>query len=138
MYTVSYIKKRTYEKYDESHFLLYLNEQETEITKTSETLGEGEGSENQTSETVPGYSYTGTMPDGGTLVEVKEDSYGNFVSGLIRTRYPAADVEALQGNMIIAVSNPKNERAEDYKQDWDEFQSFRNDCKKGIKKLLGL
>jgi hypothetical protein len=136
MHTVSYIEKKTYEKYDESHFLLYLNEQETEITKVSETLSEE--TEDQTPETIPGHSYTGTMEDGGTLVEAKEADYGNFVSGLIRTRYKADDVEALQGNMIIAVSNPKTEKAASYKQDWDEFQAFRNDCKKSIKKLLGL
>jgi hypothetical protein len=89
-------------------------------------------------EIVQGHSYTGTMPDGGTLVEAKEADYGNFVSGLIRTRYSSDDVEALQGNMIIAVSDPKTEKAGSYKQDWNEFQTFRNDCKKSIKKLLGL
>ncbi|KAA6325466.1 hypothetical protein EZS27_025328 [termite gut metagenome] len=136
MYTVSYEGKRTYEKYDENHFLLYLNEQETEITKAENEIFQEQG--NETPETVPGYAYTGTMPDGGTLVEAKEADYGNLVAGLIRTKYPANDVEALQGNMLIAVSDPENEKAESYKQDWNGFQTFRNECKQHIKKLLGL
>jgi hypothetical protein len=135
MHTASYIQKRTYEKYDENHFLLYLNEQETEITKTE---NENFQEENETPEITPGYSYTGEMQDGGTLVEAKEADYGNFVSGLIRTRYSSDDVEALQGNMLIAVSNPGGEKAESYKQDWNEFQTFRGECKGHIKKLLGV
>ncbi|KAA6346610.1 hypothetical protein EZS27_005855, partial [termite gut metagenome] len=89
-------------------------------------------------EKVPGFAYTGTMPDGGMLIEAKEAGYGSFVSGLIRTRYSSDDVEALQGNMLIAVSQPKNEKAEGYKRDWDEFQAFRSECKQKIKLLLGL
>ncbi|KAA6320234.1 hypothetical protein EZS27_029968 [termite gut metagenome] len=133
-YTVSYPKKRTYEKYDESHFLLYLNEPAVEIEKTSETFSEG----SETPETVPGFSYTGEMQDGGTLVEAKQADYGSFVSGLIRTRYSSDDVEALQGNMLLVIENPDSDKSKGYKDSWDEFQAFRNDCKKSIKKLLGL
>ncbi|KAA6321590.1 hypothetical protein EZS27_028770, partial [termite gut metagenome] len=89
-------------------------------------------------EKVPGFAYTGTMPDGGMLIEAKEAGYGSFVSGLIRTRYSSDDAEALQGNIILAVVNPDSEKSKGYKQDWEEFQSFRNECKKNAKKILNL
>ena len=56
-HTVTYTERKKFVKYDESHVLLYLNEQAGEVTNP------------ETGESVPGFAYTGDQPDGGTLIE---------------------------------------------------------------------
>ncbi|KAA6351211.1 hypothetical protein EZS27_001357 [termite gut metagenome] len=132
MKTVNYPEKKTYEKYDNEHFLLYLGEQQVTYLPQADAMSAGEVAE------IEGYSYTGDIENGGTLIKASQADYGSFVSGLIRTKYSSNDVEALQGNMLLAVANPDSEKSKGYKQDWEEFQSFRNECKKNAKKILNL
>ncbi|KAA6312085.1 hypothetical protein EZS27_036921 [termite gut metagenome] len=132
MKTVNYPKKKTYEKYDNEHFLLYLSEQQVTYLPETDEMSTKKGVK------IKGFSYTGTASDGGTLIQASEDSYGAFVSGLIRTRYTTDDTEALQANAMIALQNPSHEKAESYLSEWEEFQSFRNECKKNAKKILNL
>ena len=136
MTTKNYKEKRTYEKYDDRHFLLYLDEQETEYTPEH-----GGGMTEQSAEPVQpvqGFSYTGDQPDGGTLVEAKEATYGDFVAGLIRKRYTADDVEAVQANALISLKDKSNAKAAQYKAEFDEYNTFRSQCKSDAKKVLGM
>jgi hypothetical protein len=126
-----YTKKRTYEKYDEGRFILYLNEQEVEFIP-------GAGGSSEPAEPVQGYAYTGDQPDGGTLIEAKEARYGDFVAGLIRKRYTADAVEAVQANMLFALKNKNDTKAGQYKVEFDEYEAYRAACKDNAKAVLGL
>ena len=137
MYTKNYPQKRTYEQYDEGHYMLYLNEQAVEYTPEQH----GGGMDEQPAEPaqpVQGFAYTGDQPDGGTLVEAKEAAYGEFVSGLIRKRYTADAVEAIQANAVIALKDKSNAKAAQYKAEFDDYNAFRAQCKENAKKVLGL
>jgi hypothetical protein len=133
MTTKNYKEKRTYEQYDERHYMLYLNEQAVEYTPER-----GRGVDEQPAEPVQGFSYTGDQPDGGTLIEAKEATYGDFVSGLIRKQYTADAVEAVQANAVIALKDKNNAKATQYKAEFDEYSTYRLQCKEDAKKVLGL
>ena len=60
MYKVSYIGRKNFVKFDDKHYLLYLNEEQAEVKNE------------ETGDAVQGYAYTGSQPDGGTLVEAKD------------------------------------------------------------------
>jgi hypothetical protein len=137
MITKNYKEKRTYEQYDEGHYMLYLGEQEVEYTPEQH----GGGMDEQPAEPaqpVQGFAYTGDQPDGGTLIEAKEAGYGDFVAGLIRKKYTADDVEAVQANALIALKDKSNAKAAQYKAEFDEYNAYRLQCKEGVKKVLGV
>lgn len=100
MKKVSYSERKTFVQYDEKHVVLYLNEEPAEITNE------------ETGETVQGYSYTGSMEDGGTLIEAANVTDGNrrakFISGLLGTEY---DIDAQIA--ILANGDDTNEHAEE-------------------------
>ena len=68
--------------------------------------------------------------------EAREATYDEFVSGLIRTRYSASRVEAIQSNRMIAFVNPEHERASEFISEWDDFQSYREQCKEQANALI--
>jgi len=100
MKKISYSERKTFVQYDEKHVVLYLNEEPAEITNE------------ETGETVQGYSYTGSMEDGGTLIEAANVTDGNrrakFISGLLGTEY---DIDAQIA--ILANGDDTNEHAEE-------------------------
>lgn len=130
MYKGIYAEKKTFSKFDNEHYLCYLNEQREEYSP------ELDARSGEVTEPVSGYAYTGEMVDGGTLVEAKEATYDEFVSGLIRVRYPASKVEAIQSNRMIAFVNPEHERAAEFISEWDDFQSYREQCKEQANTLI--
>lgn len=121
MHTQFYTEKKTYSKYDESHYLLYINEQEA--TKVME---DGE-------DPISGYEYTGNFPDGGTLIKAAEATYDQFVSGLIRTRYSADKVEAI----LLNIQSDNVDRMTEFQQELDNLNAFRDECKEVVHQLLG-
>jgi hypothetical protein len=134
MFTKNYPKKRSYEKYNEGHYMLYIGEQEVEYTP--EHGGGVTGQPAEPAQPVQGFSYTGDQPDGGTLIEAKDATYGGFVSGLIRKQYTADDVEAVQANALIALKDKSNAKAAQYKSEFDEYNAYRAQCKENAKKVL--
>lgn len=134
MYKGIYAEKKTFSKFDNEHYLCYLNEQREEYSPEPDArLGEVT---EPVSAPILGYAYTGSMADGGTLIEAKEAAYDEFVSGLIRIKYPASKVEAIQSNRMIAFINPEHERAAEFISEWDDFQSYREQCKKHSDALI--
>lgn len=127
---VIYTEKKTYSKFDESRYMVYLNE-EVVPDYVPENLPEGERPE-----PVTGYAYAGSMIDGGTLIQAKEANYDNFVSGLIRLRYSADAEAAIQANMITALTDTENPRAGEFRAEWDIFQTYRTECKEIARALL--
>jgi hypothetical protein len=136
MYTQIYKERRAYLKYDDARYLLYLNEQAADYTPpTGGHLGEGEAA---APVPVPGYSYTGDQPDGGTMVAATEATYGDFVAGLIRRQYSADDEQALQTNLLVALENPAHEKAAQYTNEFNDYNAYRTTCKAQAKAVLGI
>ena len=100
MKKVNYSERKTFVQYDENHVVLYLNEEPAEITNE------------ETGETVQGYSYTGSMEDGGTLIEAanvtSENRRAKFISGLLGTEYDINEQIA-----ILANGDDTNEHSEE-------------------------
>lgn len=132
MYLQVYQDRKKYERFDTNLYLLYLNEQSAEFTPRGGTQPTNE----EPAIPVPGYSYTGDHPDGGTLIEAKENSYDAFVNGLIRKKYSEATVEAIQSNMIVALTDPENSRSSEFTQEWNTFQAYRAECKAKADEVL--
>lgn len=132
MTTQVYKERRKYERYDSEHYLLYLNEQPADFISSSGNMQERE----KDPEPVPGFSYTGNMPDGGTLIKAPEASYEEFVAGLIRLKYTADAENAINANMILALSDPGHERTAEFKAEWEVFQLYREECKENAKAVL--
>ena len=111
-------QRQNYAKYDDKHYLLFLNEQEAEHT-------------NENGDKVKGYTYTGTRIDGSTLIKATdvtaENMRGKFISGLIRKRYSQDEVEA-----IILNGTQSMEHA----AEMDALQAYRDDCKRKVDELL--
>ncbi|MDR3133213.1 MAG: hypothetical protein LBU42_04230 [Prevotellaceae bacterium] len=135
MYTKNYPTQKTYEKYDDGHYMLYLGEQAVEFTPEH---GGGMNEQPAEPEPIKGFAYTGDQPDGGTLVQAKEVGYGEFVSGLIRKQYPEDAVEAVQNNLLVALKDKSGAKAAQYKQEFDDYNAYRAACKESAKKVLGL
>ena len=124
MYKGIYAEKKTFSKFDNEHYLCYLNEQREEYSPEPDARS-GEVTE-PVSAPILGYAYTGSMAA----------TYDEFVSGLIRTRYSASRVEAIQSNRMIAFVNPEHERASEFISEWDDFQSYREQCKEQANALI--
>ena len=111
-------QRQNYAKYDDKHFLLFLNEQEAEQT-------------NENGDTVKGYTYTGNRPDGSTLIEAtdvtEENKRSKFIAGLIGNEYTTDDQIALLAN-----GEDSNEHAEELAI----FHENRRMAKKAVDELL--
>lgn len=119
MYKVSYIGRKNFVKFDDKHYLLYLNEEQAEVKNE------------ETGDAVQGYAYTGSQPDDGTLVEAKDVTDDNrrakFVAGLIGTEY---DIDSQIA--ILANGNDTDQHAQELK----DFEDTRRMVKETIDELL--
>ena len=119
MYKVSYIGRKNFVKFDDEHYLLYLNEEQAEVKNE------------ETGDIMQGYAYTGSQPDGGTLVEAKDVNDDNrrakFVAGLIGTEY---DIDSQIA--ILANGNDPDQHA----QELNDFEDNRRVVKETIDELL--
>lgn len=122
-------EKRTYEKYDEKHYLLYLNE---EVIKDYEPKFPEPDAEPLAPCTA--YAYTGDQADGSTMVEAAEATYDAFVSGLIRRKYSADKVEAITLNKL----GSNTERQAEFDAEFAALETYRNECKAKTRKVLGM
>lgn len=111
-------QRQSYMKYDNTHYLLFLNEQEAEET-------------NENGDKVKGYSYTGPRKDGSTLIEAtgvtRENIRGKFIAGLIGIKYSIDDQIALLAN---------GEDSEEHSKELDDFMKVRIEAKKNVDEVL--
>lgn len=112
--------RQSYMKYDNTHYLLFLNEQEAEQT-------------NEIGEKIKGYTYTGPRQDGSTLIEAtevtSENIRGKFIAGLLGLEYSIDDQIALLAN---------GEDSEEHSKELARFLTFRQSVKEEIDKLLSV
>ena len=111
-------QRQTYIKYDDSHYLLFLHEQTAE-------------QEDEFSGKISGYTYTGTMPDGSTLIEAtgvtEENKRSKFIAGLIGIEYSKDDQIALLAN---------GEDTAAHAEELAKFKAVRAAAKKAVDELL--
>ena len=110
--------RQNFVKYDDNHYLLFLNEQEAEQT-------------NENGDKVKGYTYTGTRTDGSTLIEATdvtaENMRSKFIAGLIGTEYTKDDQIALLAN---------GEDTAAHAEELAKFKEVRAAAKKAVDELL--
>jgi len=121
MKTKSFTKK-TYEVYDNNHFVLYFNEQESDAPAERE-----EEAANQLQYEYDTCLAEGLKDDNGNL----QPDYGLFVSALIRSNYSQDQVEAITQNYLA------NSKDADAKQAFNDLQAWRAQAKQ-IAKDYGL
>lgn len=121
MKTKSFTKK-TYEVYDNNHFVLYFNEQESEVPADRE-----EEAANQLQYEYDTCLAEGLKDDNGNL----QPDYGLFVSALIRSSYSQDQVEAITQNYLA------NSKDADAVQAFNDLQAWRAQAKQ-IAKDYGL
>ena len=121
MKTKSFTKK-TYEVYDNNHFVLYFNEQQSEVPAERE-----EEAANQLQYEYDTCLAEGLKDDNGNL----QPDYGLFVSALIRSSFSQDQVEAITQNYLA------NSKDADAKQAFNDLQDWRAQAKQ-IAKDYGL
>ncbi len=114
-----YTERKTLVKYDDSRYMAYLNEEIVE-----NYVPEGREGEN-VPEPVTGYAYTGTEPDGGTLIAAADMSRDSLINGIIRSRYTQTEEDAIKTHQIELFKNPDIPKAGDYEAEWEAFNAFR-------------
>lgn len=118
-FTVAYPKQMRPSKYDGAHFICYLNETPADYYPAED------------SEPMPGFSYTGTMPDGGTLVVCDELNRDKLVNAVIRTKYMQTEEDAIKTHQLMVLnakaglSELSDEKIVEYQREWELFESVR-------------
>lgn len=123
IFTVAYSHKMRPSQYDEGHFICYLNERPADYKADEQSAA------------ISGYAYTGDMPDGGTLVACDELSRDKLINAVIRTRYSQTQEDAIKTHRLNAIAEKIGisatqmgmEKAEEYEQEWNEFEKFRTE-----------
>ena len=130
MKTKSFTKK-TYEVYDNNHFVLYFNEQQSKVpadtTPAESPAGDSASAANQLQYEYDTCLAEGLKDDNGNL----QPDYGLFVSALIRSSYSQDQVEAITQNYLA------NSKDADAVQAFNDLQDWRARAKQ-IAKDYGL
>lgn len=120
MKTASYRERKSYVKYDNEHYLLYLNEEVAEVVVNEET-----------GETEKEFTYYGSEVDGSTKITASnvtdENRRAKFISGLIGREY---DVNA----QIATLAN--NGDTAEHAEELECFKDYRRSCKAAVDELL--
>lgn len=123
MNRVIYLDKRTFEKYDNTRYIVYLNEEILE-GHTPEVM-EGQ----PTPAPVTAYAYTGPVKDGGTLIEATSADRDSLINGIIRSRYSQSEEDAIKTHQIELLKDGSIEKAAQYEQEWEVFNNLRQSAK---------
>lgn len=118
-----YLLRMSYVKYDDNHYLLYLNEKRVDDYHP-DNAGESAGDD----QTVTAYSYEGDEPDGSTKIEAESANYNDFVAGIIRMKYSQNDVEAILCN--------HGDGNADHETEYEDFQAWREQAKQWANEIL--
>lgn len=117
-----YLDRRKFDKFDDNHFIVYLNE-ETILEYVPEVM-EGQPE----SEPCTAYAYSGSEKDGGTIIEATSAQYDDFVAGLVRLKFSQNQVEAILCN--------QGDGNDEHLAEYNALQLYRKDCKAVASELL--
>lgn len=121
-----YLSRKSFVKYDENHYLLYINEQKVE-NYHPEATGPS-ASDTEDTEGITAFSYDGTEDDGSTKIQAKAATYDDFTAGLVRTRYSQNQVEAILAN--------RGDGDSDHDAEFEAYQAWRKEAKEIAKEIL--
>lgn len=117
-----YLDRRKFDKFDDNHFIVYLNE-ETIPEYVPEVMdGQPEP------EPCTAYAYSGSEKDGGTIIEATSAQYDDFVAGLVRLKFSQNQVEAILCN--------QGDGDDEHLAEYNALQLHRKDCKTLAAELL--
>lgn len=124
VFSVAYPRQMRPSKYDGAHFLCYLNEKPATYKP------------DENSDPIDGFSYTGPMPDGGTLIDCDEWNRDKLINGIIRSKYLQTEEDAIKTHQIqllqakagMEVGALPDDKAAEYVNEWNEFQTFRQNA----------
>lgn len=121
MNKVIYTECRTFEKYDDKHFIAYLNEEV--IQDYVPEVMEGQPAPEPTT----GYAYQGPMADGGTLIEATEADRDSLANGIIRSQYSQTEEDAIKTHrlQVLGKEITDAEKKAEYNQEWQDFNEVR-------------
>lgn len=121
-FTAVYPQRRSPVKYDQTHYLVYLNESEAEYKADDDA------------DAVSGYSYTGDMDDGSTLVECDELDRDKLINAVIRTQYLQTQEDMLKTHQLQVLMNEAGlssldaDKVTQYQEEWAAFETFRSEA----------
>lgn len=115
-----YLSRKSYVRFDNDHFLLYIGEQKVENyhPETSGTSDSGKTA----------FSYEGDEADGSTKIKAKSATYGDFTAGLVRTKYSQNQVEAILAN--------RGDGDKSHEAEFDAYQAWRIQAKQIAQEVL--
>lgn len=124
VFSVAYPRQMRPTKYDGAHFLCYLNEKPATYKP------------DENSDPIDGFSYTGPMPDGGTLIDCDEWNRDKLINGIIRSKYLQTEEDAIKTHQIqllqakagMGIGALPDDKAAEYMNEWNEFQIFRQNA----------
>ena len=120
-----YVERRTFSKYDEGRIIGYLNEE-----VIPDYVPEHHGEE-ETPQPVTAYRYTGTEPDGGTIMDCLDPKdYGHVTNAIIRA--------SLTESEELAIHRHYQNDSEEYAQEWHDYNSLCEQAKLQAKAWLGV
>lgn len=121
-FSVVYPRSMRPSRYDEAHFLCYLNE-------ASAVYVAEEGAD-----PAPGFAYTGTMEDGGTLVECDEWNRDKLINAVLRTQYMQTEEDAIKTHQLqllqakLGIAELSDEKMAEYETEWAQFEAARRNA----------
>lgn len=128
MKKVYYLARKSFVKFDDNHYLLYIGEQRVDNYHPETSPGTSEQSEDADSEGVTAFCYEGDEPDGSTKIQASAATYDDFTAGLVRTRYSQNQVEAILAN--------RGDGDETHEAEFEAYQSWRKEAKEIAKEIL--
>lgn len=117
-----YLDRRKFDKFDDNHFIVYLNEET--IPEYIPEVMEGQPEP----EPCTAYAYSGSEKDGGTIIEATSAQYDDFVAGLVRLKFSQNQVEAILCN--------QGDGNDEHLAEYNALQLYRKDCKAVAAELL--
>lgn len=117
-----YLDRRKFDKFDDNHFIVYLNEET--IPEYVPEVMEGQPEP----EPCTAYAYSGSEKDGGTIIEATSAQYDDFVAGLVRLKFSQNQVEAILCN--------QGDGNDEHLAEYNALQLYRKDCKAVASELL--
>lgn len=124
-----YPSRKSFVKFDEDHYLLYLGEQQVDNYQPEPTTpGTAPAAEESSETAIIAFSYEGTEPDGSTKIAAQEATYGAFTAGLVRLKYSQDEVEAILAN--------KGDGNEEHQAEFDKYQAWRIQAKEMATEVL--
>ena len=118
----TYRERRTFEKFDDGHYAVFLNEETTMMPESTGMTGE-----EQEVAQVQGFAYDGTEKDGSTIIVAENADRDSLINGIIRSRYSQTSEDAVKTHRIQLIGGEitDDSKKAEYEAEWSAFNDFR-------------